>query len=678
MNNLFAFVVAITLGVSSFSDAQEIRVLSWNVESDGNNPTTIASELKSFDGYDIVGLCEVKRGEVAAYVEAIAEDEEGAFEHVFTDTGCADRLVLAWNAGRFEHLRTAFLDDLAEGCNRDPIAVKLREKPDGPPFWVMMNHLNRGTASTRNNQSNGVREWLIDQEIPAYAVGDYNFDFDVEDGGGNTAYEIMFGGNEVFWVRPPTLVRTEDSHNSVLDFAISNDPGLAWSPTSTIIVRDDDFTDPLNKADHRPIELVLLPSSHLPMDQPATPRNRARSREYRDLAFDADGIDRLRSIRKASPSHPSASSEENSVLLEGVTTRPPSRLLAEAVEKAKLEAERSGDVGTPSYLKALLANLKKTSTTGNFTEIMGLRKAPLPAPTPALTPPTPLEVSKLKALAASSLFKSETWRLNQLRLINEIGKGKLPRARIFGGRPSLLNEFPDCVAVGSGGQFCCSGTLIGPNVVVTAAHCLDGGCADRIYVGLNSNQPNPSDIYDVRVASKHPGYNPFTSENDIGVLVLDRDVVGVSPRRIAAPADLAGAYFVTLAGYGYTQLGGFGVQCTVDVAIASLTCDCSNCPATYGCHSGFELVAGGNGLDSCNGDSGGPAYLRTDSGETVLIGATSRATGNSTVNCGDGGIYVRVDKYADWIREVAEANGGSVSSGREAAKTQPEKASSAP
>ena len=65
-----------------------------------------------------------------------------------------------------------------------------------------------------------------------------------------------------------------------------------------------------------------------------------------------------------------------------------------------------------------------------------------------------------------------------------------------------------------------------------------------------------------------------------------------------------------------------------------------------------EIVAGGNGVDSCNGDSGGPAYVEVD-GEVQLAGATSRATKNFTQPCGDGGIYTRVDRYVDWIRQVA-------------------------
>jgi hypothetical protein len=37
-----------------------------------------------------------------------------------------------------------------------------------------------------------------------------------------------------------------------------------------------------------------------------------------------------------------------------------------------------------------------------------------------------------------------------------------------------------------------------------------------------------------------------------------------------------------------------------------------------------------------------------------LVGTTSRWTDNHSHICGDGGIYVRTDKYTDWIDSVAK------------------------
>lgn len=77
-----------------------------------------------------------------------------------------------------------------------------------------------------------------------------------------------------------------------------------------------------------------------------------------------------------------------------------------------------------------------------------------------------------------------------------------------------------------------------------------------------------------------------------------------------------------------------------------------------GFHAQYEFVAGRKGLgkDTCNGDSGGPAYIDTNSGP-VVAGLTSRATRDADVPCGAGGIYVRVDMFREWINGVLSSNG---------------------
>ena len=104
--------------------------------------------------------------------------------------------------------------------------------------------------------------------------------------------------------------------------------------------------------------------------------------------------------------------------------------------------------------------------------------------------------------------------------------------------PCSPGEFPDCVAVGSEVGFCCSGTLIGKNVVLTAAHCVAGGSASRIYIGNNSNQPDSGRIVKVKrdgdgklLALIHPDYNRFTARNDVALLILEENVEEVTPQK---------------------------------------------------------------------------------------------------------------------------------------------------
>jgi len=65
----FLTVLTICL-LTTASQAEELRVLAWNVESDGNDPNVIVRQLHNLPGYDIVGLAEVKAGSIKKYVDA--------------------------------------------------------------------------------------------------------------------------------------------------------------------------------------------------------------------------------------------------------------------------------------------------------------------------------------------------------------------------------------------------------------------------------------------------------------------------------------------------------------------------------------------------------------------------------------------------------------------------------
>jgi Trypsin len=252
-----------------------------------------------------------------------------------------------------------------------------------------------------------------------------------------------------------------------------------------------------------------------------------------------------------------------------------------------------------------------------------------------------------------SIFTDPTWLKNEQKRVAEALKDD--PGRIFGGKPAKPGELPDCVGV-QGVDCVCTGTLIGPNVVITAGHCDDGGCVDKIYIGNDLNEGGRT--VKVKQSIRHPGFNRNTLTDDLTVLILDESVTDVTPRPIAQGAEVDDAFALQLAGFGLTESGSLGRKLVVEVSIATPNCG-ADVSGGFGCHVNKEIVAGGNGHDSCNGDSGGPAYVKTASG-LKLAAATSRASANATHNCGDGGIYVRLDRYLDWIRQTARDNGGTI------------------
>jgi hypothetical protein len=251
----------------------------------------------------------------------------------------------------------------------------------------------------------------------------------------------------------------------------------------------------------------------------------------------------------------------------------------------------------------------------------------------------------------SPLYNDPTWRRNFYTTIQRSD-------RILGG--PLDDTHPDCVAVGSINGFGGSGTLIASRLVVTAGHCYCGGLTNVILVGTNWNDPS-SQIYSVKKAILYPQFDQNTLSNDISLLILQDVVTNVQPRQIATADMIAQSINGYIAGFGRTNADASAGEGTRRCAGPIAFGDASN--PLYMAYPYIELVAGSLssdlgaiGLDTCNGDSGGPLYLRIGD-QDYLAGATSRVIGGATTWCGQGGIYVRLDVFLPWIKSEAQSNG---------------------
>jgi hypothetical protein len=244
-----------------------LSLAGWNVEGGGALQNVVAGRIAGFQEVDIWGLSGVNAGDAAAFESAAEQGAPQAspagFDSLLGATGGAGRLLLLWNAGRFERLDGGEISQLA-GTGPAPLWVMLRDQASQQIFIVMLNHLHGSDEAIRHWQAQALNAWAGAQTFPVIALGDYNFDWLLPNGENDhdLGYDHMTASGNWEWVRPAQLVTTHCSGwpcqtNSVLDFVFVAGPARDWHAQSQIVVVDGDFPDDHTTPNHRPV-LALL------------------------------------------------------------------------------------------------------------------------------------------------------------------------------------------------------------------------------------------------------------------------------------------------------------------------------------------------------------------------------------------------------------------------------------
>ncbi|KAB0794212.1 hypothetical protein PPYR_13832 [Photinus pyralis] len=243
-----------------------------------------------------------------------------------------------------------------------------------------------------------------------------------------------------------------------------------------------------------------------------------------------------------------------------------------------------------------------------------------------------------KLVLISALFALAAAKRSRLELPQLDG-------RIVGGYDVNIEDHPYQISLQVWGTHICGGSIIAPDLILTAAHCTIKYRAGDMSIRYGSSIRNQAGTeVQVKEKDEHPSYNPSTMDYDVTVLVLRNHVKMSASAQIVslvAAGSTEGGRVAIVSGWGALSSGGSSPLQLQAVKVREV--DRKKCNSDYGGGITDRMVCFMDTYkDSCQGDSGGPLVSNG-----VQVGVVSWGYG-----CADPrypGVYSNVAVLRDFI-----------------------------
>lgn len=239
--------------------------------------------------------------------------------------------------------------------------------------------------------------------------------------------------------------------------------------------------------------------------------------------------------------------------------------------------------------------------------------------------------------------------------------------RIIGGKEAVAGKFSYVVSLADDIGHFCGGSLIAPDIVLTAAHC-QGGSYNIVVGRQDLNDERSGEVIPMDFEMPHPKYNDMTTDNDFNLVFLSRPVSAKNLKLVTLNNEddmPAVGDSVHVSGWGDTAKEDdiqtlSNALMTVELKVISN----DECSASKGSIGGFDETYNGQitpnmmcakdpNQDACQGDSGGPLVVQghrgPDGSDDVQVGVVSWGVGCAQASFP--GVYSRVSKAYEWIKE---------------------------